>query len=137
GNALFELLIELNDLFRPLAQLIEQSRVLNRNNGLGGEILQQPDLLVGEWTNLLVKNGDCTNQLTFLEHRYGDDCPRASLLDQTDDERITFDIGRLGRHIRNVYHCLGLDDPENRIDFILSDYWLAANLFSPNKRGAI
>jgi hypothetical protein len=36
-----------------LAQLIEQPRVLDGDDGLGGEILDQLDLCFGERTNLL------------------------------------------------------------------------------------
>jgi hypothetical protein len=41
-----------------LAQLIEQSCVLDGNDGLGGEVLYQLDLLVGEWPNFLAVDGD-------------------------------------------------------------------------------
>jgi hypothetical protein len=36
-------------LLQRLAQLVEQPRVLDRDDGLGGEIADQLDLLVGEW----------------------------------------------------------------------------------------
>ena len=37
------------------AQLIQQPRILDGDDGLGGEILHQGDLFVGEWTNLLAR----------------------------------------------------------------------------------
>ena len=36
-----------------VAQFVEQSRVLDGDNGLGGEVLDQFDLLLGEGTNFL------------------------------------------------------------------------------------
>ena len=36
-----------------LAQFVEQPRVLDGDDGLGGEVLHQLDLFVGEWSNLL------------------------------------------------------------------------------------
>ena len=41
-----------------LAQLVEQPRVLDGDDGLSGEILDQLDLLVGEWAHFLAINGD-------------------------------------------------------------------------------
>jgi hypothetical protein len=40
------------------AQLAEQARVLDRNNGLVGEILDQLDLLAAKWSHLLPENHD-------------------------------------------------------------------------------
>ncbi len=37
-------------LLQRFAQLVEQARILDRDDGLGGEILDQFDLLVGEGT---------------------------------------------------------------------------------------
>ena len=45
-------------LLQRFAQFAEQPRVLDGDDGLGGEILHQRDLLVGEWTNLLAENGN-------------------------------------------------------------------------------
>ena len=46
-----------------LAQLVEQPRVLDRDHGLGGEVLHQLDLLVGERPHLLAVDGDRADQL--------------------------------------------------------------------------
>src|SRR5262249_11152706 len=40
-------------IFKRLPQLIEQPRVLDGDDGLGGEVRNQLDLLFGEWTHLL------------------------------------------------------------------------------------
>ena len=42
-----------NCQIRALAQFVEQPRVLDGDDGLGGEVLHQRDLLVGERFNLL------------------------------------------------------------------------------------
>ena len=46
-------------LLQCLARLGDQPRVLHRDDRLRGEVLQQGDLLVGEWPNLLC--GKSTN----------------------------------------------------------------------------
>ena len=54
-----------------LAQLVEQPRVLDGDDRLGGEVLHQLDLLVGERTDLLAIDGDGADQLLSLQHRHG------------------------------------------------------------------
>ena len=54
---------------KRFAQLVEQARVLDGDDGLGGEVLDQLDLLVGERPHLLAINGDGADQLVLLEHR--------------------------------------------------------------------
>jgi hypothetical protein len=48
-------------LLQGLAQLVEQAGVLDRDDGLAGEIGEQRDLLVGEGMNLLTIDGDDSN----------------------------------------------------------------------------
>ena len=57
-------------LLERFAQLAEQPRVLDGDDGLGGEVRHQLDLLVGERADLLAVDGDGADQLVFLEHRY-------------------------------------------------------------------
>ena len=52
------------------AQLVEQPRVLDGDDRLGGEVLDQLDLLVGERPHLLAVDDDRADQLVFLEHRH-------------------------------------------------------------------
>ena len=47
------LLQRLSEIVRALAQFVEQPRVLDGDDGLGGEVLHQLDLLVGEGADLL------------------------------------------------------------------------------------
>ena len=56
-------------LLQRFAQLVEQPRVLDGDDGLGGEVLDQFDLLVGERSDLLTIDGDGTDQFIVLEHR--------------------------------------------------------------------
>ena len=60
-----------------ISQFVEQPRVLDGDDGLGGEILYQDDLLFGEWTNLLPKNGNHADRFVILDHWYGDGRCRA------------------------------------------------------------
>jgi hypothetical protein len=45
-------------LLQRFAQLAEEARVLDSDDSLGGEVLDQFDLLVGERTNLLAVDDD-------------------------------------------------------------------------------
>ena len=47
------LLQRLGEIVGALAQLVEQSRVLDRDHGLGGEVRNQLDLFIGEGLHLL------------------------------------------------------------------------------------
>ena len=52
------------------AQLVEQARVFDGDDRLSGEALYQLNLLVGERAYLLAVDGEDTDQLFILEHRY-------------------------------------------------------------------
>ena len=64
------LLQRLAQIVGALAQLVEQAGVLDGDDRLRGEILDQLDLLVGEWADLLAVNDDRADQLVLLEHRH-------------------------------------------------------------------
>ena len=66
------------------AQLVEQPRVLDGDDGLLSEIAHQLDLLVGEGPHLLTINGDDSNQGVVLEHRHRQDSAIASKLGACD-----------------------------------------------------
>ena len=57
-------------LLQRFAQLVEQARVLDGDDGLGGEVLDQFDLLVGERPNLLGVDRNGADQRVVLEHRH-------------------------------------------------------------------
>ena len=48
------------------AQFVEQPRVLDGDDGLGGEILHQLNLLVGERADFLAVDGDGADQFVLL-----------------------------------------------------------------------
>ena len=48
---------------------MEQTRILDGDHGLGGEILDQLNLLLGERADLLAVDDDHADQLILLEHR--------------------------------------------------------------------
>ena len=78
------LLQRLGEIVGALAQFVEQPRVLDGDDGLGGEVLYQLDLLVGERPHLLAVDGDGADQLVLLEHRHGKNGAGAGELDQRD-----------------------------------------------------
>src|SRR5262249_43563051 len=57
-------------LLQRLAQLVEQARVLNGDDGLGSEVCHQLDLLVGEGADLLAINTDYADDLALFNHRH-------------------------------------------------------------------
>src|SRR5262249_25238894 len=71
------LLQRLAQIVGALAQLVQQPGVLDRDDGLCSEILQQLDLLLGEWTHFLAVDVNGAGQFALLEQ--GDDQQRARL----------------------------------------------------------
>jgi hypothetical protein len=59
-------------LFQRLPQFIEQPRVLDGDDGLGGKIPHQCDLLVGKRLHLLPIDVDSADQRVVLEHWHGE-----------------------------------------------------------------
>src|SRR5262249_33292262 len=55
-------------LLQRLPQLVEQAGVFDGDDGLGGEILDQLDLFVGERPHLLAKEIEGADQLALLQH---------------------------------------------------------------------
>src|SRR5262249_22257604 len=87
-------------LLERFAQLVEQPDVLDGDDGLGGEILDQLDLLVGEWPDLLTVDADCTNQLILFEHGDGKDGPSAGQRSETWGSLPSRDVCILNRLLR-------------------------------------
>ena len=56
------LLQRFGEIVGALAQLVEQPRVLDGDDGLGSEVLHQCDLLVGEWAYLLAIDCEGSDQ---------------------------------------------------------------------------
>src|SRR5262249_34168623 len=66
------------------------------------EVLDQLDLLIGEWANLLAIDAERSDRLTFLEHRH--DQKRASRA-----ERYEGAVGVFGGGIGEMDHLLRAD----------------------------
>jgi hypothetical protein len=100
------LLQGLGKIIGALAQLVEQARVLDGDDGLIGEAREQLDLLVGEWADLLaVHNGP--DQLIFLEHWHRQARPSAGSLHCRHAQWIAIEISLFGFQVGNVDHPLG------------------------------
>ena len=56
----------LGEVSGALPQFVEQPRVLDGDDGLGGEVLDQLDLLVGEGTNFLAVQDERADQFVLL-----------------------------------------------------------------------
>src|SRR5215472_10712512 len=98
-------------LLQRLAQLVEQASVLDGDDGLGREILNQINLLVGERLSLLAIDIDSADQTVLLQHRHREDGAIAPELDAHDESRIALDVGLLRRNVRNVGRPLSGGDP--------------------------
>src|SRR6476620_1471316 len=55
-------------LLERFAQLAEQARVFDGNNGLRSKVCDKFNLFIRESPNFLTVNADCTDQHSFLEH---------------------------------------------------------------------
>src|SRR3974390_1080799 len=119
------LLQRLAQIIGAWAQFVEQPRVLDGDHGLGGEILQQLDLLVGEGAHLLAVDGDGADQFVFLEHWYGENGASTSLLDQANRPRLAFDVALLHPEVGNVLQLLCRDHAAEKIAGAEMDYWFA------------
>src|SRR5215469_3581810 len=60
----------ISEVSRALLQFVEQPRVLDGDDGLGGEVLHQLNLFVSEGSNLLAVDTNGTHELVVLEHWY-------------------------------------------------------------------
>ena len=65
-------------LLQRLALLGQQPRILHRDHCLGGEVLQQRDLLAGECAHLLAVETEEADRRLVFEKRYMENCACAS-----------------------------------------------------------
>src|SRR5262249_59470956 len=79
-----------------------QARVLDRDDGLRGKILDQIYLLIVEGSDLLAVHANGTDQLVLLDHRHSNKGPRTSRIDEPNDIAVALDIGLIGREVGNV-----------------------------------
>ncbi len=92
------------------AQLAEQPRILDGDDGLRGEILDQLDLLVGEWLHLLPIHINGADKLVVFEHWHRYKCPHACGFDKRNDAVVFSDVGRIGPEVGDVDNLLGIGD---------------------------
>src|SRR5262249_36429476 len=92
-----------------LTQFIEEPRVLDGDDRLGGEICHQLNLLVREGTNFLTKDDDGSNQVIVLEHRHNDGGSNATKLDGVDDRWIALGLRTCRYNVGGLYRLLGPD----------------------------
>src|ERR1700722_10153655 len=101
-------------LLQRLPQLVEQPRVLDGDDGLGGEIRHQLDLFVGEWTYFLTKDRNGADHLVFLEHRHHEKCPCAAIVSQVDDRPKALDVAFIVANIRDLQNLFRHRKPGQR-----------------------
>jgi hypothetical protein len=97
-----------------LPQLVEQPRVLDGDHGLGGEILDQLDLLVGERAHLLTIDGDNTDELLLLQHRHSGYRADASDVSTRDHQWVAVEVASRFTHVGYLDRFPGLGDAAQR-----------------------
>ena len=97
-----------------MAQLIEQARVLDRDDGLTGEVCDQLDLLLGEWPDFGAIDCNAADRLILPEHRHGDQCADAGDFDAVDRHWIAVEVGSTLCKVRNLDRLSGLDGANRR-----------------------
>ena len=111
-----------------LAQFVEQSRVLDRNNRLLREVLNKLDLLVGERAHLLAVNRDRADQRILLEHRDEHDCTSTAEVGDGNDRWITFEVSWPYANVLDVHHPLCLEEFSMTASRMGMDQLVQANL---------
>jgi hypothetical protein len=76
-------------------QFVEQPRVLDGDNGLGGEVFDEVDFPVVESSYLLPVDDYCSNYFTVFEHRH--DKKRSDAADLRKSDGVL--IGWVGSHM--------------------------------------
>src|SRR5262249_25313137 len=93
-------------LLQGLPQFVEQAGVLDRNDRLGGKILNQLDLLIGERAYLLTVDGDYADEVVLLEHGYLQNRPRTRDVNQRDGSLSASEISLICLNVRNMNYLL-------------------------------
>ena len=97
-----------------MPQFVEQSRVLDGDDGLGSEVRDQFDLLVGEWAHLRPKDRDCAHWLTPFEHRDRKHCANAGQFDCGHRYWFAVEVGLIFAKVCNMDRTARLDSASNR-----------------------
>src|SRR6478672_9077376 len=103
-------------LLEGFAQFVEQTRILDGDDGLAREALDQLDLLVGEGSNLLTIDGNCANQLVLLEHRHDDKGAGAAEIGHSPDRRKAVKVSWVSLEVVGMNWLFGASDaPQRRL----------------------
>src|SRR5262249_29739844 len=117
------LLQRLAEIVGALAQFIEQPGVLDGDDGLGGEVLDKLNLLIGEGPHLLSVDSDLANKFVLLEHGYNEHGAGTCKLKNRKPLRIV-DISRLCPNVGNLHWLLRPRDAAASGSWAFC-YWLA------------
>src|SRR5215467_13060415 len=100
-------------LLQRLARLVNEPRVLHRNDRLIGEGLHKRDLLDGEGPNFLTVDGDCAKQsVVFAQRHCHSTSHAADVYHLPEPERGT--IARVIRRIAEVDNLLAIYNSTQR-----------------------
>ena len=94
-------------LLQRLPQLIEQPRVLDGDNGLGGEVFHEFNLLVGKRPDFLPEDADNSDQRIVLEHRHTDEGSRTCQPDEELRVLWVFLVSGVFGHISGLDRSFG------------------------------
>src|SRR5690348_17150058 len=89
-------------LLERLAQLVQQPRVLDGDDGLSSEVLHQLHLLIGEWSNLRSIDGNNADDLIRLEYRNAKISSDAADIDRIHQQWMPIEVGPIGPAVVNV-----------------------------------
>src|SRR6202040_822538 len=109
----------LGQLARSLLLRIEEAHVLDGDHRLISEGLQQSDLGVGEWSDMLTGNGDCSNRIPVTQHRHGQ---YAAITHRLGESATKSSVAGIDEHIRNM-HYGAAHDCASRSRFLVSPSW--------------
>ena len=102
------------EIVGALAQFVEQPRILDGDDGLGGEVLHQRDLLVGERPDLLAVDDNGADELIIFEHGYYEFGPRAGGIGKCYDEAIAVEVALVKPKIGNMDDLFAFNDAVER-----------------------
>ena len=120
------LLQRLGKIVGALAQLVEQSRVLDGNDGLRCEVFYKLGLFVRERSYLLAEDDNRSDQVVLLEHRHGKYCPGTGELGElrTGVTRWHIEILRLVQDVSHLNRLLCRQCATERGFWSRSNYWI-------------
>ncbi len=94
-------------MLERFAQFAQQPCVLDRDDGLGGEVLHQFALLVGERPDFLAVDDDGTDQFVLFAHRHGKQRSDTGDIHGGHKKWIARDVTRLRHQVWGLYRLPG------------------------------